>query len=165
VWGTLAGEEFRDYLDKWDATCLQEKRDNQIRLLVDGQDFVLFFEFEDDIYATHEPHRVTFARMKSEDDEDDLDITKAKFTAFNLSKAVSGKTAQDLFYMEDIPNIDVISKEEAMEKLSKQSKSVEPERIATGAKAIIKALHRAKVADKPSGDPKDKGLPLNQIKK
>ena len=166
VWRTPVGEELRDYMVKWDDACLYEKRHNNIKLLVDGQNFMFFFVLDGDVYATHEPERVTFARMKSnDDDEGELNLEDANFTAFNLSKALSAKPTREIFYSEDIPKIKVLTKEETIDKLIDQSEKVEPERIATGAKAIMNVLQQARAAKaEPAATdkPEEPGVPLNQ---
>jgi len=160
VWRTPVGNEFRELLDKWDAVCIQEKRDNHIRLLVDGQNFVFYFKFEGDIYATHEPQRVTFARMKNPSDDDDIDLgfEQAHFKAFNLTKALSGKMASpDIFYKDDIDRVEIVDRDEALGTLTDQAKNIEPDRIAIGAKAIMAALSKAQ-----PDEPREPGVPLNQ---
>jgi len=164
VWRTPVGEEFRSYLDKWDNVCLNEKRHNNIKLLVDGQNFMFFFLLDGDVYATHEPERVAFARMKAGDDEEgDLNLDDANFTAFNLSKALSAKPTREIFYIEDVPKVNVLTKDETTAKLISQSEEIEPERIASGTKAIMNVLSQMKSEPQPpSSKPADPGQPLHQ---
>ena len=163
MWRTPVGDEFREFIDKWENVCVEEKRYNNIKLLVDGQDFMFFFLLDGNVYATHEPERVTFARMKTgDDDEGEMNLDDANFTAFNLSKAIAAKPTREIFYKEDIPKINVLTKAEATEKLISQSREVTPERIATGTKAIMNVLQQMKGPEPEPTKPKDPGVPLNQ---
>ena len=160
VWGTPLGYEMRVSLDNWNTILLREQKNRQIKLFLEGQNFVLFFEFSKDIYATTEPHRVTFAKLKDPDEESPIEwCQEAHWTAFNLSKAILGRPAQEIFDYSDTDKIDVISKDDAYDKLVKIAEEASPEKMMSGTQAIFKALAgmQSKM-NKPD-------IPLNQTKK
>lgn len=159
MWGTPVGAEFRDWIDKWDTHCEATDRKNQIRTLVDGQNFVLFFKRDGDIFGTHEPHRVTFARMKNPDD----DVTEgwlkdANFMGVNLSSAISGAPQQEVFHTKNIDELKVIDKDTAFNELTKQAGDTSSQNIKQGAKAVSTITHQQDY------DPnkKEPGMPIHQ---
>lgn len=115
---TKAGHEFREMLNNWDCCLFEQSKINAINLMIDGQGFVSFFEFEDNIYGAQETHRVTLAKLMSDDDEA-LSGWKdeANFLAINLTKALLGKPEQHIFYFNDLGKINIISKKDAMQSL------------------------------------------------
>ena len=159
MWGTPVGAEFRDWMDMWDVQCEANDRQNQIKTLVDGQNFVLFFKRKNDIFGAHEPHRVTFARMKNPDDDvDDGWLKEASFMAVNLSSAISGSPQQEVFQSKNIDDIKVIDKDAAHDALSKQAGDISPKSIKQGAKAV------SSITQQQDDDPniKDPGMPIHQ---
>ena len=164
MWATPVGAEFRDLLDKWDTAQIREEKHNQIRLLIDGQNFVMFFEKKNDIYGATEQHRVVFSKMVDPDEETtDAWRDEAHFMAINLSQGVQGKPSQEIFYLDDLDEINVISKEQAFKELKEKAEEAEPKDVAAGAKAILHVLRQAKskMMPPPQHSP---GMPMNQGK-
>lgn len=158
MWLTPVGAEFRSFINDWEESQIREEKYNQIKLLLDGQNFTLFFEYEDDVYGATEQHRVTFSRIKSPDEETSEDwIEEAHFLAFNLSESIKGKPVQEIFYEKDVKKIDVITKEKAFKKLKEKAEEASTQKVVSGAKTILQALQKAK-------EKKEPGIKLNQDK-
>ena len=112
-----AFSNFRDIMDTWD-----ESSDNlKVKALLQDNGLVLFFKKENSIYGAPEGSRVTFAKMKS-DDEDMPDGWKdeAGFMAFDLTKALEGIRVQSVFSIKDLKEIKIIDQEAAEKLLSKK---------------------------------------------
>ena len=115
----------------WDADIkhfmkiwMEDDDATQIAALVNGQEFVMFFEKEKSIYGVTEDGRLTFARMKNPDEEVSDDWAKeATFMAINLTKALSGDKVHNIFSQADIKKIKVIDEKEAERKLLEQAKN------------------------------------------
>lgn len=121
------GEDFQKIIDAWNEYCDDEEKRRQIQLIVDVQNFVMFFVFNDEVFGATEPNRVMFAKMKSPgEEESSVDwIQDASFMATNLTKTVSGQPAQSMFKHKDIDNIEVLpDKEQVLDILCKQSESL-----------------------------------------
>lgn len=118
---TPTGNDVKNWMKQWSFVLAEDIIRNQLNVLMDGQGLLIFFEFDKEIFGATEANRVTFAKMKSpspEDDEaDDAWRKDAHFSALNLSRAITGKPMQQIFYMKDIGLIKVLSKEEATNKL------------------------------------------------
>jgi hypothetical protein len=145
-------------MNQWHEVCLNNDKKNQIRMIVDGQNFVFFFAHKNNLYGTHEQHRVTFAKLVSPEFDEDPEGWEedANFMAVNLSKAMMGKTSQHLFKKEDLSDIDVVaSKEDVYDILQALAIDADPQQMATGTSMV------AKTAPKDSKEP---GIPLNQNK-
>ncbi len=159
MWGTPVGAEFRDWMDMWDAHCEATDRQNQIKTLVDGQQFVLFFKRDKDIFGAHEPHRVTFARMKNPDDDmPEGWLKEANFMGVNLSSAISGTPQQEIFYHKNINDLKVIDKDAAYDALAKQARDVSSQSIKQGAKSVSTITQQQD--DNPNK--KEPGMPIHQ---
>lgn len=115
---------FRCLMDDWDCYLAEEDLKNKVRSLVEGPSFVLFFKKGPDIYGAPEESRVTFARIKTKDEDMPEGWEKeATFVAINLSKVVRGEgDPQSVFGEKDIKSIKVIDKEKAYNELLKISK-------------------------------------------
>jgi hypothetical protein len=102
----------------WDE-ALDSAQKNKLKMMLDGGTLILFFRYEEDVFGAPESSRVTFAKMKDENDEDHTPgwIKEANFMATNLTKLGQGSQQQMIFYNKDLPKIDVLSKEEAYESL------------------------------------------------
>ncbi len=147
MWGTPVGSEFRDMITLWEDAMLSQDRKNQIRMLVDGQNLILFFTYEDQVYGAHEPQRVSFARLKDPDDETPEGwAEEANFTAINLTRAITGKPEPHIFYKEDIPKIEVIDKDMAASLLYDEAanQQVAPNQMAHGMKQMIQIIQSKK---------------------
>lgn len=108
---------FRNLIDTWDKSGA----DLKVKALLQDNGLVLFFKKEGSIYGAPEGSRVTFAKMKS-DDEDMPDGWKdeAGFMAFNLTKALKGVRVQSVFSIKDLKEIKIIDQDEAEKLLSKK---------------------------------------------
>lgn len=103
---------------------LTEEIRDRIRILLDGQNLILFFKKDGDIYGAPEESRIVFSKLKQPDDETTKDwVKEAHFIAINLSKAVHGERTQNMFDQKDLKKIHVIDKEEAEEALVKKAKN------------------------------------------
>lgn len=130
-------------MNSWDEACVSNDRENQIRMMIDGQNMVLFFLFDNELYGTQEPHRVTFAKMINPNEDEDPESwgDDANFMAVNLSRAVVGHPSQHMFKKKDASNIEVISnKEKVYDILSAIANEVSPDKIAASAKMLSKSI-------------------------
>ena len=111
-------------MDDWDSYLAEEDLENKVRSLIEGPNFVLFFKKGKDIYGAPEESRVTFARMKT-DDEDMPDgwEDEATFMAVNLTKVVRNEGGHhSVFSNKDIKSIKVMDKEKVYKELLKEAK-------------------------------------------
>lgn len=114
-------------------------------MLLDGQNLLLFFQFEDNLYGATEQHRITFSKMKSPDEEATPEwIKEANFLAFNLTSALSGSPTQEIFYSKDIDDISVVNKEDAFKILSGDANKSELKQVQSGTKAILNMMKQLK---------------------
>ena len=118
--------EFRSVLDKWDDYVENDER-KQIEAMVEGNDFVLFFTANGEIFGAGEDGRMTFARMKNPDDEDGDWMADASFSAYNLRRAIKGEAAEAMFNEKDLSKIKIIDRDEAIDKLVEGSDKIRPE--------------------------------------
>ena len=106
--------------------------DSKIIALLDSDEYTLYFKKDGEIFGSTEDGRVTFAKIKHPDPELPFHWKdEANFSATNLSKAIHGEKSQHLFGKKDIGKIEIIDKEEALEKLKKNTGDnfYEPTRI------------------------------------
>ena len=154
VWSSEHGYEVRSLIDAWDKVLVKETKDRNIKMFLSGQQFVMYFIYNNDVYGCSENSRVTYSRMLQPDEETTEDwIKEANFMAFNISKAIQGKPAQEMFDHEDVDKIQVISKEIAYDELVKVAEKASQQDVMTGTKALFQAL-------KSMGKKND--IPLNQ---
>jgi hypothetical protein len=116
---TPAFSQFRELMNLWDESEASVK----VKSLIEGNSLVLFFQMEDKVYGAPEGGRVTFAKMKSPDD--DLPegwIKDANFVAYDLGKAVKGEKVERVFSEKDLGGIKVIEQEKAEDLLEKSAK-------------------------------------------
>lgn len=142
-------------IEAWEKARISDQKKNQITLLVDGQNFVFFFEYHNDIFGAPEASRVTFARMKNPDDESPQGwVQDANFMAVNLSKAIFGQPVQQIFKDSDIHEIHVINdKNKVSEMLAKQAETIAPENLVNKMKTVFLAMK-----------PREPGIKLHQDK-
>ncbi len=96
----------------------------QISSLLNGQEFVMFFEKDKSIYGAGEDSRLTFAKMKHPDEDVTKDwVKEATFMAINLTKALTGDKVHSIFTQADLKKIKILDQEEAEKKLLEQSKN------------------------------------------
>ncbi len=121
-----AFSSFRRLMDVWDETLLKEEKkksekQGKVKNIIDGKGLIMFFKRGDSIFGAPEESRIVFARMKNPDIEDEPDSweDEANFNAFDLVKALGGDSVENLFSMKDLPEIDVITRDEAESELMK----------------------------------------------
>jgi hypothetical protein len=103
---------FRQLMDIWDENLDQEEKKNQIRRMVDGENLILFFKKDGDVFGAPEESRVVFARMKNPDDETPEGwLDDANFIAVNLVKAMQGDKTTHMFSSKDLKSIKVVDKD------------------------------------------------------
>ena len=122
-----AFSSFRELMTIWDnwmareAFLREENASSKIKMLIDGQNFIMFFIKDGVVYGCPEESRLTFARIKHPNKEDS-DLDDARFTAINLFDALIGKVTENLFTKKDIKKIKVISQEKCASLLEKELK-------------------------------------------
>lgn len=137
------GEEFQKYIDAWDEYCENSNKMNQINMIVDGENFVMFFLSEGDIFAATEPNRVVFARMRQPDDGETPPqwVEDANFMAVNLTKTVLGSPTQQMFKFKDIDQIEVIpDKEKVKAILVQQLETMPAAGVTAGMQSVIQLI-------------------------
>ena len=141
VWSSPLGYETREIINNWDAVLVKEQKNRSIKMFLGSGSFVMYFEFEGNIYACNENSRVTYSKIIKPNEEGDESWGKeATMTAFNLSNAVRGKPAQEIFDYEDMKNISVISKDEAYNKLVELAEDAKQSEMTSGMKGIFQML-------------------------
>lgn len=109
----------RELLDLWDESADQMTKD-QIKQILDGGDFVLFFKKGNEVFASNEQSRVVFATMKNPDNELPKNWSKeANFMAIDLGKALEGYTVKKIFDKKDLKDIKIIDSEDMYQLLLK----------------------------------------------
>lgn len=117
---------FRSLLDKWDETLVKEdkkkqEKQNKVKNIIDGKNLIMFFKKGNSLFGAPEESRIVFARMKNPD-TDDLPEDwgdDASFSAFDLAKTLNGEPVENLFSMNDLPDIDVVTRDEIENSLMK----------------------------------------------
>lgn len=133
-----AFSSFRELITMWDEYMIQEDMDSKLNALLDGGEFILYFEKDGEIYGADENSRVVLAKLKNPDDDlPDGWADEANFSAQNLSKTINGNTSQHVFGQSDLDKIKIIDRTVAFEKLQKQLKGDDfsnPQQINTATK-------------------------------
>lgn len=107
--------DFRELMDRWDV---------QRRLMLE-HDLCLFFKKDGRLYGATETGRITFARMKNpESDEDRAWGKDATFTAYDLERSADGDEKASVFGAADIVGIKMVDEEEAGRLLGKKGKKL-----------------------------------------
>jgi hypothetical protein len=121
-----AFSSFRQLMDLWDEATLVEdkkndKKQGKVKSIIDGKNLIMFFRKGDSIFGAPEDSRIVFARMKNPEADDMPEDwgNDASFNAFDLVKALGGDSVENLFSMKDLPEIDVITRDEAENALMK----------------------------------------------
>src|ERR1700753_1289691 len=92
----------RSIMDIWDNFCLYEDdHSSKIKMLLDGQNLIMFFTKDSQLYGCPEESRLTYARIRHPNKEDS-DLTNARFAAINLYDALIDKVTENLFTKKDI---------------------------------------------------------------
>jgi hypothetical protein len=144
-----AFSDFRQLMDIWDNHCMAEDdSSSKIKMLLDGQNLIMFFTKDNVVYGCPEESRLTFARIKHPN-KDDADLAEARFGAINLYDALVGKATQVLFTKKDMKKIKIISQEKCASMLGKKLKKI-------GSKAKPAKIHDL------DADQEDDRRPLRQ---
>lgn len=98
---------------------LQEEKRNRLRMLLDGSNLLFFFRYKGDIYGASEASRVTYAKLKDPQDEDNTLAWRKEvnFTATNLNRCIDGEDNQTVFSNKDLKDIHVMSDKSQIEKM------------------------------------------------
>lgn len=123
------GRDIRGAIQAW---AIQQERLDDARKARDRADafldqFIMFFRFDGDLYATDDAGRRTFYDMKNGSMEGDEPLPKgykgfAAFSAVDLKEAMRGGGGTVKFRAEDLDEIEVISRNEAADMLSSVGK-------------------------------------------
>jgi hypothetical protein len=118
-----AFSSFRYLIDCWDSICAEKAQISLVHQLLDNQEFVFFFKFDDSVFGAPEESRIMYAKMKHPDEEMVGKWKReANFVAINLDEIIQGHGTQRVFDAKDLKKIKVIDKEEAAEVLGKKKK-------------------------------------------
>ena len=119
-----AFSKFRELMDQWDKHCIiEEQEKNAINDLLNKHGLSLFFKKGDDLYGSTEDGRITFAKLKANDEDDPMMPgfrDQARFIATNLLKAMIGDqddSVENMFGLQDIPHIQICDREDAVKAL------------------------------------------------
>lgn len=110
---------FRQLIDDWEEHVDRDRKEKEIRNLVDGQGLLLFFKFKGEVFGAGEDGRIVFARIKNPEKGEEEWGKEASFSAINLTKTVSGKKTSSIFGAKDLESIKVIDSDAAVKALSK----------------------------------------------
>lgn len=107
--------EFRDLMERWDAA----------RKVMLESDLCLFFKKGGKLYGATETGRITFARMKNPENEEDRTWRKeATFSAYDLEGLADGEEKTSVFGASDLPEIKAMDEDEAKRLLKKKGKDM-----------------------------------------
>ncbi len=100
-------------------TALSDEQKRKLKMILESGNMIFFFTYKNEVYGAAEGSRVTFAKMKDPGDEDNTPgwLREANFSATNLTKLGQGQQVQTIFGQKDLKDIDVLSKEEAYDRL------------------------------------------------
>lgn len=98
----------------------KEAKHDKVRNLVSGQNLILFFTKDGNLFGAPEESRLVFANMKSpNEDMPDGWADEANFAAFDLIKALVGDRVENMFGKKDMKQIKIIDPDEAHSMLMK----------------------------------------------
>lgn len=140
---------FRSLLDQWDENILKENKKKQekqskVKNIIDGKNLIMFFKKGDSLFGAPEESRIVFARMKNPD-TDDLPEDwgeDASFSAFDLVKALGGEGVENLFSLKDLPDIDVVTRDEIENSLMKCPYDDQPQQQLPAPTLTIEPLNK-----------------------
>jgi len=99
--------------------------ESEVDDVLDKGNLILFFKKGPDLFGAPEESRVMFAKLKAkqaDEDENSLWKKEAKFIALNLIKALLGQETENLFGPDDLPQIEILDRDQAKEILAKHKK-------------------------------------------
>ena len=101
---------------------MDEDAQSKVDALIDNSGHILFFKKDKDIFGATEDSRVVFAKIKNPDDDAPNEWgDEASFSADNLNKKIRGEPGQHVFCKEDLKQIEVIDREDAVKALKKEA--------------------------------------------
>ena len=117
-----AFSSFRKLMDIWDEATLHEdkKKDakqGKVKDIIDGKNLIMFFRKSNSLFGAPEDSRIVFARIMNPDTDDGPLPPDAKFNAFDLIQALNGNAVQNVFSAADMPNMNVITRDDAENQL------------------------------------------------
>lgn len=139
--------KFREWITN--EFLIEKETEEKINHMIDSNGYILFFKKDKDVFGAGEDSRLVFAKMKSPDE----DMPKrwkdeASFSADNLNKSVKGEPSQHVFNNDDLKEMDVIDREEAVKALKKVAEKA-------GDTAFPKAHHILDISKFLQHDPDD----------
>lgn len=117
--------KFRELMDMADEQLYIDDCRGRVESMIDHGDYVILFRKGGEIFGGGEDTRVIFAKMKHPDE----DLPKgweeeASFSADNLNKKLKGEPAQHVFEKDDLKEIKVIDREDAIDELHKEAEKL-----------------------------------------
>lgn len=114
---------FRSLMDIWDENTIIEnkkkaEKQSKVKSIIDGKNLIMFFKKGDSLFGAPEESRIVYAQMRNPDDDWSMG-DDANFNAFDLIQALNGNSAENVFSMNDLPQIDVITRDEVEDSLMK----------------------------------------------
>jgi hypothetical protein len=96
----------------------QTDKSTRINSILDGE-FIFFFVYDKELYGAPEGSRVTYAKMRDKNDEDNTKgwLKEANFMASNLYKCLDGENNHRIFGYKELNNIHVITDKKEVEKM------------------------------------------------
>lgn len=112
----------RELMNLWEEVDKKDKTLDQIKTMLDVNNFVLFFKMDNSLFAAPEESRLTFARIKNPDEDSPKDwADESTFIAVDLDKAIEGEKSERIFYGKDINKIKVLDRDEIEKMLTKRT--------------------------------------------
>ena len=123
--------DFRHLMDIWDNCCFTEDAKSKVKMLLDGNDLLMFFIKDGQLFGCPEESRMTFARIKHPNKEDPSDLKDARFIAASLYDALKGVQTRNMFGKKDMKSLKIISQEKAEKLLMKKAagKKAKPAKV------------------------------------
>lgn len=115
---------FRSLMDIWDENTIIEnkkkaEKQSKVKSIIDGKNLIMFFKKGDSLFGAPEESRIVYAQMKNPDDDWAGSTDDANFSAFDLIHALNGNSTENVFSMNDLPQIDIITRDEIEDSLMK----------------------------------------------
>lgn len=103
---------------KW-KTYLENNNKKRLKEIINSENYVMYFKFNDEFFAADENSRVVFAKLKNPDEDvNKAWETEASFMGSNLSSyEKTGHLAKRIFFFKDLKKIKIINKEKVLKQL------------------------------------------------
>ena len=116
---------FRELMDMADEHSYVEDCRHRVEQLIDEAGYVLLFRKDKEIFGAGEDGRIIFAKLKNPDEELPKDWKEeANFSADNLNKKLKGEPAQHVFSKDDLKEIKVMDRDDAIDELHKEAEKL-----------------------------------------